>query len=378
MTTTNLGATPNLYNWSNTMIQFNTVSIEEVANDIAVCGAENTVLVQGHMGTGKSSILKILAERFPDHNPCYFDATTKDIGDLMIPKFKDMDGNDYVTYATNEELGIHTGKPIILMVDEFGKANRSVQNGLLCLLQERRMGSKVLHPDSILFATTNLGGEGVGDLLPAHARNRITIKTMRKPDADEWIEWALNNEVDSSLLSWVNETPQIFQSYDEVSDPQENPYIFHPREQRESFVTPRSLVSASNWLKKRHLVTENSLQSSIAGCIGARGAADMMAYVRLADQMPKIEDIKKDPMNALVPKSSAAVCMVVYRTLSMITHDWVGSWVDYMKRLDPEAQAMFANATCADKYKRKDVVLSNAKMQKWAIDNNHYFTADQA
>ena len=39
---------------------------------------DTTVLVQGHMGTGKSSMLKILAQELPDHIPCYFDCTTKD------------------------------------------------------------------------------------------------------------------------------------------------------------------------------------------------------------------------------------------------------------------------------------------------------------
>tara|TARA_R110000868_G_scaffold180345_2_gene420946 strand:+ start:57 stop:1139 length:1083 start_codon:yes stop_codon:yes gene_type:complete len=359
------------------MQNLNAVSIDEVTNDILVGGALNTILVEGHMGTGKSSILKVLAEKLPNHTPCYFDATTKDIGDLMIPKFKDLDGQDYVTYATNEELGIHTGKPIICMVDEFGKANPSVRNGLLCFLQERKMGGKTLHPDSIVFATTNLGAEGVGDILMPHQCNRLTIKTMRKPDAQEWIEWALNNEVDHSLLSWVRETPQCMQSFEEVNDPQENPYIFHPREIRRSFVTPRSLVSASNWLKLRHLVSENSLQSSIAGCIGARAGADMMAYVRLADQMPKLDDIKKNPLTAPVPRSPAAVCMVVYRSLSTLTHDWVNAWVDYVERLEPEAQAMFANAARATKYNKRDIVLSNKKFGTWARNNAHLFTADQ-
>ena len=52
-----------------------------------------------------------------------FDCTTKDRGhhDTNIAKLDD--GTGYVTYLTNEELGAHNDKPIILMIDEFGKAN---------------------------------------------------------------------------------------------------------------------------------------------------------------------------------------------------------------------------------------------------------------
>jgi ABC-type molybdenum transport system ATPase subunit/photorepair protein PhrA len=93
-------------------------------------GMERTILVQGHMGTGKSSILDILAKDLPTHTPCYFDCTTKDLGDITIPNISKMDdGTGFVSYLVNEELGVHHNKPIILMIDEYGKANPSSQAG---------------------------------------------------------------------------------------------------------------------------------------------------------------------------------------------------------------------------------------------------------
>ena len=54
------------------------MTLDEVVDAISAVGSTVTTLVQGHMGTGKSSILKMLSARFPDHVPCYFDCTTKD------------------------------------------------------------------------------------------------------------------------------------------------------------------------------------------------------------------------------------------------------------------------------------------------------------
>ena len=158
------------------------LNLDQVANAILHTGDQRTTLVQGHMGTGKSTLLKMLAEKLPTHVPCYFDCTTKDLGDIAIPNFKTLDDADFVRFVPNEELGIHHNKPVILMFDEFGKANPAVKQGVRRTMLERMVGATKLPEGSIVFATTNLGAEGVGDVLMAHQRNAITVVTLRRSD----------------------------------------------------------------------------------------------------------------------------------------------------------------------------------------------------
>jgi energy-coupling factor transporter ATP-binding protein EcfA2 len=358
--------------------QMYALSLDQIATAIKTGGNKRTILIQGHMGTGKSSLLNALAAELPDHIPCYFDCTTKDLGDITIPNIAKMDdGTGYVTYLTNEELGAHNHKPVLIDVDEYGKANPAVKNALLRLLLERKIGSYTLHPDSIIFATTNLGAEGVGDLLPPHARNRMTVITARKPNNIEWIEWGINNGIDHTLLGWAKDNPQLFASFEDVKDPEENPYIYHPRDQRAAFVTPRSLEAASDWLKSREAYDDQTLTSLLMGTIGDRGAMDLMAFVKLADQLPSLESIKQEPNNAKVPDSAAAICMVIYRALATIDKDWINAWMDYMQRLDKEAQGMFANGVRAPKYSKQSMVMTNKKFTDWAMANNYMFAADK-
>ena len=353
------------------------LSLDQITNMLKVGGHLRTTLVQGHMGTGKSSLLRTLGAQLRDHTPCYFDCTTKDLGDIMIPKLKDLDGQDYVQFATNEELGLHLrDHKIILMIDEYGKSNPMVKNALLRLMLERQVGSYKLHPESIVFATTNLGAEGVGDMLPPHARNRITVVTSRKPRNMEWIEWGINNGIDHALLSWAKDNPQLFHSFDDVKNPDDNPYIYHPRAQRDAFVTPRSLEAASDWLKNRQFMDEQTVTAALIGTIGARAAMDLNAHVALADQLPSLDAIKTDPMGAPVPTSAAAVCMVVYRTLAAIERDWLDAWMDYLLRLDKEAQALFANGVRVKNYAKQGMVMTNRKFTDWAMANNYLFAAD--
>jgi len=90
------------------------LSLDQCVKAIIAGGNKRTILMQGHMGTGKSATLTMLDNKLPEHKACYFDCTTKDLGDLLIPKLKDVDGNDYVTFATNEELGLHLAKQKII------------------------------------------------------------------------------------------------------------------------------------------------------------------------------------------------------------------------------------------------------------------------
>lgn len=353
------------------------LNIDQCANLIKAVGSKRTVLVEGGMGSGKSTILKTLARELPNHTAAYFDCTTKDLGDISIPHVTAIEAGGYVSYVPNEEFGVHTGKPVILMLDELGKANPAVKNALLRVMQERTVGNVPLHHDSIVFATTNLGAEGVGDILPPHARNRIAVVRMKKPDNMMWIEWGINNGVDHTLLGWCKDNPQLFHSFEDYKNPDDNPYIYHPNQQRAAFVTPRSLEAASDILRSRGNMDDMTVTAALMGTIGERAAMDLMAFVKLADQLPSLESIKKDPENAKVPTSAAAVCMVVYRSLSAIEADWIDNWMVYMNRLDKEAQGMFANGVRAPKYGKQSMVMVSKSFTNWAMANGYLFAADK-
>ena len=363
---------------SNSAISMYDLSLPQAVSLIKAVGKSRTVLVQGHMGVGKSSILTTLAKEYPTHTACYFDCTTKDLGDITIPQLQTIDDQGFVRFVPNEELGIHLGKPIILMIDEFGKANPAVKNAMMRVMLEGKVGAYTLHPDSLRFATTNLGAEGLGDLMLPHHRDRIIKVRVTKPTNVEWIEnFAINNGIDHTMIAWVKDNPQLFQSFEEVKNPADNPYIFHDKEPRVAFVTPRSLHAASDILKVREHLDDTTLTAALMGTIGERGAMDLMAFVKISDQLPSLESIKKDPANAKIPESASALCMVVYRTLACIEREWVDAWVTYMNRIDPSAQGLFANGVRHSKYSRQAIVMQNAKFTEWAMKNNSLFTADK-
>lgn len=356
------------------------LSIKQCANLISTIGKFNSVLVQGEMGIGKTAILRVLEKMYPDHIPIYFDGTTKDVGDMAIPMFATIGDDGVVRYATNEELGLHLGKPVILMIDEFGKCQPSVKNALAQLILERSLFGRKLHADSFVFATTNLAVENLGDELRAHLRDRLTKVTMRKSDNMEAIEYGIEHDFEPALLAWYKDTPQLFHSFqDYKSDKvkggynyEENPYINFPNDpSRIACFTPRGGERANNILKQRDLLDDATLTASLIGTIGARGALDLMAYVKLGSEMPSPEEIKTDPLTAKIPTSPGAICMVVYRALSIMDRDSVKPWMAYLNRLPKEVQGLFVNGVRGKDYSKRDIVVNTKEYQEWCLANNY-------
>lgn len=349
-----------------------TLSMQECVDIIKANGEQHTVLVEGDMGSGKTSIGKAVAND-TGFRLVYFDCASADVGDIHVPDVMNATGNPCVRFVPNENLGLHLDEPIVLCLDELGKASQPVINALLPLMLERRG----LHPQSIVFATTNLSGEGVGDRLLPHQYDRLSVVRMRKPSVDDWIVYAVNKQLAPEVIAWVRETPQCLQSFTEVPSPDENPYIFHPQRPARAFVTPRSLEKASGWVSQRDEYSEAALISVLAGTIGATAAMDMMAFIRLANDIPRLSDIKASPATAKLPQSSPVVCMLVSKVLGSIEKDWVTPWMEYLRRLPVEAQAMFVNGVRSEKYGKAPLMMGNKSFTDFARENNYLYSADK-
>ena len=86
------------------------VSLNEFANMVATVGSDVTVIGQGEPGIGKSSMLKVLAKRFPDYELAYIDCTLLDLGDFALPYTEDVSSDLKVTkFAPNARFKFQSG-----------------------------------------------------------------------------------------------------------------------------------------------------------------------------------------------------------------------------------------------------------------------------
>jgi len=329
------------------------VTLKEFSSLVTTVGQEFTVVGQGEPGIGKSDMLKVIAAAMPGHVPVYVDAALLDLGDLQLP-VPDLQRR-IIEFLPNA-LFMANG-PIVLMIDELGKAPKSVQNALLPMLLERRIGSHYLPAGSLVFATTNLASDGVGDRVEAHARNRVCWVTIAKPTADEWIQWAIDNNISAEVVTWVREYPHCLASYDEA-DQTDNPYIFDPKRIKPSFVTPRSLAKASLIVESRHRL-DGAFIPALIGTVGESAARDMQAYIALADQLPDRQVLIQTPETAPVPENPVTQTILALGAIMWLDRNNLDSWLIYLRRLNVEVQALFA--TQIMKSRKVGMVASNSK-----------------
>jgi len=353
---------------------YSSISMQETISLISKIGDTLTVLVQGEMGIGKSSILKALAESHPNHIPCYIDITTKDVGDFLVPQIRTLDGTPVCSFIPNEEFGFHLDKPLILMLDEIGKAGKAVMNACLRLMLERKLGIHSLPEGSIVFATTNLGTEGIGDNVPPHARNRVCVVKMRKHTGDEWRwNYAQNAGIDPVVIATVVEYPAMTASFEDYERPDMNEYINDPRVPRAAFVTFRSLEKASDILKRCRDMPEDVLTHALFGVIGERATMDMINILKLDNTMPAWSEIINKPETTNIPPNGAAVCLIVSKALSNVTEETFDSWMQYASRMPREAQALFAMGVMSNKSPKRSIAVTNRKFTEYAVSQGYLF-----
>lgn len=343
------------------------ISLSEAANLIAAI-PDNRFLLEGEPGIGKSSIMKALKARLGDaYVYAYFDCAQKDLGDIAMPS---VNREARVTeYFPNAALQLQHGKPAVIMLDEFAKAPPPVQNMLHPLLEEHnpRLGDIDLPAGSLVFLTSNLSTDGVGDVIKGHTLNRVTRVRVAKPDSDQWIEWAVNNEIDPVVMAWVKQYPHALASYTEGNQ-SENPYIYNPKAMQKSYVSPRSLSRASNIVSKRELISSNALTAALSGTIGEAAARDMQAYIAYQDQLPTWDSITSKPNDAPVPTSAGACAVLIFGAIMKVTKETMQPFMTYLERFEPEWQACFA-INIAKNPTKQSVAFSSSAFANWVQQN---------
>lgn len=354
-----------------TTINFgSTVTLAQAAQ-LIMSNPKVRFLVRGEPGIGKSTMLSTIAKALSStHNASYMDVPNMDLGDIAMPV---IDHDSKVTrYYPNARFRLHEGKPVIVMLDEFTKGAEPIKNMLHPLLEvtNPRLGDISIDEDSIVFMTGNLLTDGVGDNMKAHTRNRIVEIVVQKPDSEQWLGWALNNNIDPSVMAWVRQFPHALASYvDEGKNAKDNPYIYNPRSVQLAYVTPRSLQIASNIVHTRDRNDPAAMISALKGAIGEAAARDMEAYIAYQDQLPAWDSIIASPTTASVPTSAGACAVLIFGAISKIDQKSLPPFMKYLKRFETEWQAAFAINIAKSASSKQQIAFSCAEYADWVAQN---------
>jgi hypothetical protein len=339
------------------------LSFAQVASLISAVGGEQTVIVQGPMGIGKTAIYHHL-RRLPelrDHIfPGIVDCTQLNDGSMWMPG---IDNDKRVSFempnerfgiSRENQKGVNGARPVVLCFDELGKATQYVKNMTAPMLYERRIGDMYFPEGSLVFATTNMEAENLGDSLQAHLRNRVIVVKMRGPSQSEWRDnYAIPNGLAAELIAATEMFPQVFDTFVDYEPggkyagkalDKSNPYIHNPKMPSAACTTPRSLSAAAQIIDKQAHMDDDTLQAALAGRVGESFAADLAAFIRFGRDIPVFDRVIADPTGCPVPDNATAQIVQVMQFVTRVeSRAQAEKIVAYVQRMRPEMVSMFIN-----------------------------------
>ena len=270
------------------------------------------VLIRGRHGIGKSQIVFQLGEELGlpviDRR-----ASQMTEGDLLgLPK---QSSGDVTEWCPPKWFKRACTEPVILFLDEVDRATLEVRQGIFELCDSRKLAGHVLHPETLVFACVNGGGDHgdqyqVGEMDPAEL-DRWTVFDV-KPTVEDWLNWADDNVI-SLIWDFINDNHTHLEHNDDY-------------EPNKKYPSRRSWARLSDALEKSGYADTESLKALrgtgalhqiASGFIGFEGATAMCDYLDnykkivtvediLAGKVDLVKDFKINDHNALIERFKQA------------------------------------------------------------------------
>lgn len=318
-----------------------------------LCEQKVPVFLWGPPGIGKSSIVAQIAQEkeidFIDLRLSLLDPT-----DLRGIPFFDAN-NHQAIWAPASFLPDGTHKEGILFLDELNSAAPMVQASAYQLILDRKIGEYTLPENWAIVAAGNRESDrGVVYRMPAPLANRFVHLEMES-NLQDWREWALKSNIDSSIISYIGYRPDALFEFDTTQD-------------SHAFATPRSWAYVSQILASSP--EPDIVMPMIMGAIGEELAASYLGFREVADSLPNIDDILEGK-SVVVPEDHAALHIlttaIVQRTKAHASAQTLGNIVEFSLQLPGEFAIMIERDL-----KARDIDLQRANnWGKWVRTFNH-------
>ena len=252
----------------------------------SVLGGGNTPFLLGGTGVGKSAVVRQLATELADDREIVVDninPKSKDFGfiDFRLSLYESVDlgGLPYIDDEGGQKRAFLGNLPKsgegILFFDEYAQAHPSVQAVVGQLIYEKRLGEYVLPKGWKMVCAGNRASDRAGsNKLPSHVIGRCSLINFEH-DFQDWDKWAIENDVDSRVVGYLNFQPQFLNDFDaKITTPQPS---------------PRAWSRLSDTLKTN---PPKELIQKIAECdVGEIQAIEFTNFISLMDDVPNLSDI---------------------------------------------------------------------------------------
>lgn len=311
--------------------------------------APRCVYLEGAPGVGKSDLVRHVADELGFK---LIDVRAALLDPVDLRGIPYMDGG-MTRWATPEFLPPSDSEDKwLLFTDELAQATTLVQNAFLQLFRDRQLGDWVAPPGMRFIAAGNRVSDRAGaHRLTTALSSRFACKLEIEPNLEDFQDWALQNNIDGRVRSFLNFRPEML-------------FQFEPSE--DHFPNPRAWHYVSDLMQS---VPEAYLLEVATGAVGQGAAAELVSHVKLHDKLPDYQEVLSQPETYSIPEEPSVCWALCGRLVESIKEDVnnLEPAAKYITRCPAEIQATYFR----DFFKlHPSESLGSSTISKWLRDNS--------
>jgi hypothetical protein len=221
-----------------------------------------------------------------------------------------------------------------------------------------RLASHTLPPGWVVWGAGNRAQDRSGSTKELdHLINRRREIDIQD-DLESFLDWGARNKLMPETMVFAEANPEVlFQSLPEKQGP---------------WCTPRGVAGLDKYLQALAadndgvIPTDATTIEEASGDIGPGAAAQYFAMVRLGLEMPKYEEIVKNPTSVKVPQKIDAQMLVSHSLAARVSPADAGQVLKYVDRMPKEFAVTFARSAT----QREPDLVSTPAFMAWITKNS--------
>lgn len=237
--------------------------------------------LEGHQGIGKTQVLKQVAEECGWNYVAIYCAQTSTEDLLGMPKQIDLGNNEYETTYAKPVL-FPKKENTIFVLEEINRAPLEVQQAVLQLLTDKKIGNHILPKNTLICCCIN----PTNSIYQTQELDSVFLNRMVKLNVEtstrEFIEYAKTKNAHPDIIRFINSlnSEETFIYFTRVPDEQS---IGEP------LPSPRAWMLANSILQLERTISEPELYSMMSGALGKTCA---LKFLGTKDKLDTLIDVK--------------------------------------------------------------------------------------
>jgi len=281
------------------------------------------VLITGQPGAGKTDCGKQAAAIAKAKLLVWYpvlDDPTDYKGAYMVENGK----ATFIAFRENEE--IFSEDLVVVLIDDLGQANPSVQAALMNVIHARTMYNRPIGKNVVFIATTNRRQDNSGVtvfLEPLKSKFNGGICEL-EVKANDWIIWAIETGQPKSLITFAQFRSDLLEDW-------------KPEREIRNSSSPRTFAAAGD--QQNTGISKDKYFETFKATTGEIFATEYCGFLDLIGTLPTYTEIVSSPQTARIPDNRSAKFALIGLIAENINRGTMDQAMIYLNRIELEIQA---------------------------------------